>query len=125
MDISGSMDKMGKIDSAKSVAKEYVAQMREGDSAGITLFNTLVRTSQVIKNNKAELSRAIDLITAGGDTAMYDALISAVSQLNGISGRKAILVYTDGLDNRSKSTVESVISAIGSGGLTISTVGVW
>lgn len=123
MDVSGSMDKMGKIDSAKAVAKEYIAQMRPGDKAGIILFNTMVRTAQVIKEDKAELSHAIDMISAGGDTAMYDALIAAVGQLNGIGGRKAILVYTDGLDNRSKSSVDGVISAIGSGGLTISTVG--
>jgi VWFA-related protein len=123
MDVSGSMDKGNKLESAKVVAKEYIAQMRENDQAGIVLFNTMVRTAQVIKGNKAELSSAIDMISAGGDTAMYDALISAVNQLNSISGRKAILVYTDGLDNRSKATAENVISAIGSGGLTISTVG--
>ncbi|MEI8133020.1 MAG: VWA domain-containing protein [Leptolinea sp.] len=123
MDVSGSMEKGGKLDSAKVVAKEYINQMREGDQAGIILFNTMVRTSQLIKSNKAELSSGIDMISAGGDTAMYDALISAVGQLNNVSGRKAILVYTDGLDNRSKSNAESVISAIGSGGLTISTVG--
>lgn len=123
MDVSGSMDKGGKIDSAKAVAKEYIQQMREGDQAGIILFNTQVRTSQVVKGNKAELLAAIDMISAGGDTAMYDALVSAIGQLNGVTGRKAILVYTDGLDNRSKSTAETVTSAIGSGGLTISTVG--
>ena len=93
MDISGSMDKLGKIDSAKEVAREYVAQMREGDTAGIILFNTMVRTLQTIKGDKAGLTKAIDTISAGGDTAMYDALITAVNQLNGVSGRKAILVY--------------------------------
>lgn len=123
MDVSGSMEKGGKLDSAKVVAKEYVAQMREGDQAGIILFNTMVRTSQVIKGNQAELASAIDMISAGGDTAMYDALITAVSQLNSVSGRKAVLVYTDGLDNRSQSNADGVISAIGTGGLTISTVG--
>jgi VWFA-related protein len=123
MDISGSMEKLGKIESAKSVAKEYVAQMREGDTAGIILFNTQVRTLQMIKGDRAQLAQAIDTISPGGDTAMYDALISAVNQLNGISGRKAILVYTDGLDNRSKSSVDGVINSIGRSGLTISTVG--
>jgi VWFA-related protein len=123
MDISGSMEKLGKIDSAKAVAKEYVAQMREGDSAGIVLFNTKPRTLQVIKADRAELSKAIDTISPGGDTAMYDALISAVNQLNNVAGRKAILVYTDGLDNRSQSTVDGVINSIGRSGLTISTVG--
>jgi VWFA-related protein len=123
MDISGSMEKLGKIDSAKAVAKEYIGQMREGDSAGIILFNTKPRTLQMIKGDRAELSKAIDTISPGGDTAMYDALISAVNQLNDVPGRKAILVYTDGLDNRSSSSVDSVISSIGRSGLTISTVG--
>jgi Ca-activated chloride channel homolog len=123
MDVSGSMEKLGKIESAKSVAKEYVAQMREGDTAGIVVFNTMVRTLQVIKGDRAELSKAIDTISPGGDTAMYDALISAVNQLNGVAGRKAILVYTDGLDNRSQSSVDGVINSIGRSGLTISTVG--
>jgi len=123
MDISGSMEKLGKIESAKAVAKEYVSQMREGDKAGIILFNTQVRTLQMIKGDRAQLAQAIDTISPGGDTAMYDALISAVTQLNNVSGRKAILVYTDGLDNRSKSSVDGVISSIGRSGMTISTVG--
>jgi Ca-activated chloride channel homolog len=123
MDVSGSMEVNGKIDSAKNVARDYINQMRDEDQAGIVLFNTMVRTSQVIKGNKAELSNAIDHISAGGDTAMYDALISAVNQLNEVSGRKAILVYTDGLDNRSNTNADQVIAAIGSGGLSISTVG--
>ncbi|NMB53604.1 MAG: VWA domain-containing protein [Leptolinea sp.] len=123
MDVSGSMQKMGKIDSAKAVAKEYINQMRDGDKAGIILFNTMVKTYQVIKEDRSALLQAIDLITPGGDTAMYDALISGVNMLNGVTGRKAILVYTDGLDNRSKSSAEQVISTIGTGGLTISTVG--
>ncbi len=97
--------------------------MREGDSAGIVLFNTSSRTLQVIKNSKADLNSAIDEISAGGDTAMYDALVSSVEMLNTVSGRKAILVYTDGLDNRSNASLDTVISTIGSGGLTISTVG--
>lgn len=123
MDVSGSMDKLGKLDSAKSVAREYISQMRDGDKAGIIVFNTMVKTTQVIKEDRAALSQAIDSIAAGGDTAMYDALMSAVKQLNDVTGRKAILVYTDGLDNRSSSSADTVISSIGTGGLTISTVG--
>lgn len=123
MDISGSMNKGGKLDAAKSVAREYVQQMRDGDMAGIVLFNTSVRTLQVLKSGKADLLTAINEISAGGDTAMYDALVSSVEMLNSVSGRKAILVYTDGLDNRSSASLETVISKIGTGGLTISTVG--
>ncbi|HET6847134.1 MAG TPA: VWA domain-containing protein, partial [Anaerolineales bacterium] len=40
MDVSGSMDKDGKIDGAKSAAKAYVDQMRPGDQAGLMTYNT-------------------------------------------------------------------------------------
>ena len=43
MDVSGSMDKDGKIDGAKTAAKAYVDQMRSGDQAGLMVYNTQVR----------------------------------------------------------------------------------
>jgi len=54
---------------------------------------------------------------------MYDALVNAVEILEPIDGRKAIIVLTDGLDNRSTSTTTDVIQKIGPAGLSISTIG--
>jgi hypothetical protein len=54
---------------------------------------------------------------------MYNALMEAEKALEGVSGRKAIIVLTDGLDNKSQSTPEDVIAGIGESGLTISAVG--
>jgi hypothetical protein len=54
---------------------------------------------------------------------MYNALMEAEKNLESTSGRKAIIVLTDGLDNSSQSTVEDVVSAIGESGLTISAIG--
>ena len=54
---------------------------------------------------------------------MFDALVEAEKNLNAISGRKAIIVLADGLDNHSQNTVDTVIEQIGPSGLTISTIG--
>jgi hypothetical protein len=54
---------------------------------------------------------------------MFDALDRAARILQDVPGRKAIIVLTDGLDNRSKVTTDEVIQAIGSSGLSISTIG--
>ena len=43
--------------------------------------------------------------------------------LNPLSGRKAIIVLTDGMDNQSTSTADEALAGIGFGGLSISTVG--
>jgi hypothetical protein len=66
---------------------------------------------------------AIQGLIAGSDTAMYDALIQGTDLLKDVSGRKAIIVLTDGMDNRSKQTADGIVAAIGPPGLSISTIG--
>ena len=123
IDNSGSMNYADKLDSAKAVAKEYLNQMRAGDQAGIITFNTEVKVVQDITSDHDALADAIDSITAVHDTAMYDALVQAIAMLNPLSGRKAIIVLTDGMDNQSTATADDALAGIGFGGLSISTVG--
>jgi hypothetical protein len=54
---------------------------------------------------------------------MYDALLQAVDALEGLPGRKAIILLTDGLDNVSASTLGDVTGSVSQGGLSISTIG--
>lgn len=123
MDISGSMDKNDKLAGAKEAAKSYVSQMRPGDQAGLITYDTHVYTVQPITADTAALTAAIDGLQTGSDTAMYDALMEAVTALESASGRKAIIVLTDGMDNQSSNTIETVIAGIGTSGLTISAIG--
>ena len=123
IDISGSMDKNGKLDAAKEAAKTYVTQMRPGDQAGLITFDTQTYYVQPVTTDTVALINAIDSLVTGGDTSMFDALIEAEQALEGISGRKAIIVLADGMDNHSQSTADDVISQIGPSGLTISTIG--
>ena len=123
IDNSGSMNYAEKLESAKEVAKEYLNQMRAEDQAGIITFNTEVKTVQEVTANKNALEKAIDGISANSDTAMFDALVTAVETLNPLSGRKAIIVLTDGMDNQSTADADDALSSIGFSGLSISTVG--
>ena len=123
IDISGSMDTNNKLQTAKDAAKAYVNQMRAGDQAGLMTFDTHTYYVQQITSDTKTLTGAIDGLKTGGDTAMFDALVEAEKNLSSISGRKAVIVLTDGMDNRSHNTVDTVIKQIGPSGLTISTVG--
>jgi VWFA-related protein len=123
VDISGSMDTADKLNTAKNAAQSYVNQMRAGDQTGLLSFNTEVTYTQPITSDVERLKVAIDSLVAINDTAMYDALVEAVDLLSPLTGRKAIIVLTDGMDNRSRSGLEDVIDRIGPSGLTISTVG--
>jgi VWFA-related protein len=123
MDISGSMDKNDKITAAKEAAKTYVNQMRPGDQAGLIAYDTQVYTIQPVTTDTTALITAIDGLKTGSDTAMYNALVEAEKALEPVSGRKAVIVLTDGMDNKSQSTLEDVITGIGESGLTISAIG--
>ena len=123
MDVSGSMNNAGKLSAAKAAAQAYVDQMRPGDQAGLLTFNTKVTYVQTITSDHAALSQAINSLNAKNDTAMFDALAQADQILQDYPGRKAIIVLTDGMDNQSKKTSDQVIQAIGTSGLSISTIG--
>ncbi len=123
VDVSGSMLKNGKLEGAQQAALAYVAQMHPGDQIGVLAFNTEVDQVQPITGERAAVEQAIRDLKAEGDTAMYDAVHEAVGLLESTQGRKAILVLTDGMDNRSQRTPAEVLERIGPGGLSISTIG--
>jgi len=123
IDTSGSMEKSDKIQGARDAAKAYLDLMRPGDQAGVVSFNTEVKVIQPLTADKAVLVQAIDSLQPVGNTAMFDALVAGVDVLKDVSGRKAIILLSDGLDNRSKSGADDVINAIGPAGLSISTIG--
>ena len=123
IDISGSMEKGNKIGAAKDAAKTYISGMRDVDQAGVIAFDTQVYRIQEIPSDKAVLTAAIDGLHTGSDTAMYEGIMEGTKALEGISGRKAILVLSDGLDNQSVATEESIVSNVGPSGLTVSAIG--
>ena len=123
VDVSGSMNVSGKLAAAQDAARAYVAQMRPGDQAGLIAFNTQVEVVQPITAEPDEMLAAIGRLKASNDTALYDALAEAIVVLGPLTGRKAILVLTDGMDNSSTVTPEGALQGIGPGGLSISAIG--
>ncbi len=123
IDISGSMDKGNKIGAARDAAKAYVNGMGAGDQAGLITFDSNVYEVQSITSDKAALTSAIDGLQTGSDTAMYDALLKAAVAMEGVSGRKAVLVLSDGMDNQSSSNEEDIVNNVGPSGLTVSAIG--
>lgn len=123
MDISGSMGMAGKLEAAKASALKYIDQMRPHDQTGLISYNTQVKIVQPITDDRVKLVDAVNILEPGGDTSMYDALMQAEFALEAISGRKAIILLTDGLDNHSRYTATDVLDSIGPSGLSISTIG--
>lgn len=123
IDTSGSMNSGGKLEAAKAAATAYIEQARQDDLIGILSFNTDIQYVQPLTKDRDKLLKAVDDLKALHDTAMYDALRQAMELIQPIEGRKAIIVLTDGLDNRSKISPLELAQSVGGAGLTISTIG--
>jgi VWFA-related protein len=123
MDVSESMLYVGKLEAAKSAAAVFIDQLRPSDRIGLLTFNNHIKYVQPITEDRQLILSAINNLEAEEETALYDALSEAISILSEIEGRKAIVALTDGLDNLSQATPESVIEQIGPAGLSISTIG--
>lgn len=102
LDTSGSTEeKLGQIQRAASA---FVDQLQPADRVKIISFDDEVRDWGSFTGNRAELKKAIADLVPGKGTKLYDAMRLALSNLARIRGRKAVVLFTDGVDYKSSET---------------------
>ena len=106
-DATGSMQAV--LPSLKNAAINLIAELRPEDSMAVYAFNDRVFELQPFTQDKAAAKRAVVHTQPTGETALYDALVRVNQDLTARSGKKVIVVFTDGVDN--KSTLTSEIAA--------------
>jgi VWFA-related protein len=108
IDRSGSMSGQS-IENAQSAASIFVRQLRGQDQAAIVSFSTDVTVDQNFTTDTTALIAAINNLVATGNTAVYDGVNSAVTITSQQLGRKAIILLSDGGDNSSTISSDTVI----------------
>ncbi len=99
IDTSGSTkEKLSQIQTASSV---FVDQLQAADRVKIISFDDEVHEWGDFTNNRKELKNVIQDMQPGKGTRLYDAVRLALQNLAYIKGRKAIVIFTDGVDYRS------------------------
>ena len=99
LDTSAStQDKLGQI---KSAATSFVEQLKPADRVKIIAFDDAVRDLCEFTSDRTELRQAIDRTQPGRGTKLYDAVTLALRAMRSIQGRKAIVLFTDGVDRTS------------------------
>ncbi|MGA2262241.1 MAG: VWA domain-containing protein [Acidobacteriota bacterium] len=80
-------------------AFSFVAMLRPVDRLMLISFNNRVFVDSEFTSNRDQLVQAISQIHLGDATRLYDALDLALAErFRTISGRKAIVLFTDGVD---------------------------
>jgi VWFA-related protein len=120
LDCSGSMtepaddsDQISKMEALHKAATRYVDIMRAGARMTLLPFSDEPTTPEPFSDDKVALKQAISRLDAGGQTALFDSIYDAVRTLNAAhpEGKQAVVVLTDGIDNRSHRRVQEVIRA--------------
>ena len=123
IDRSGSMDDENKLIGARQAAATFDDLMRAQDQAALVSFSESARVDQPFTSDKAVLTRAISALTPQGGTAWYDGVYAAVNLFKSASGRRAIILLSDGLDNQSGHSLDAAITASRNAGIPVYAIG--
>ncbi|HEX6178822.1 MAG TPA: VWA domain-containing protein, partial [Thermoanaerobaculia bacterium] len=75
--------------------------LTERDRAMVITFDTRARLLQPATSDRDLLRRTLLHLRPAGLTALYDAMILGLLQFEGVKGRRALVVFTDGVDRTS------------------------
>ncbi|HEX6099200.1 MAG TPA: VWA domain-containing protein [Thermoanaerobaculia bacterium] len=76
--------------------------LTDRDRGFVVAFSTRARLVQSPTADKARLRTKVMGLRARGSTALYDAIAVGLLQLQGVKGRRALVVFTDGADLTSR-----------------------
>jgi len=82
----------------RQAAIAFVEQLQSGDRVKVISFDDQVRDLNEFTNDRAALRSAINKTEAGQGTKLYDAFEMALNSIRRIQGRKAIVLFSDGVD---------------------------
>ena len=100
IDVSTSMHK-ALPDVQEAAIRFLQSSLGKSDRAFLITFDSYARLVQPATSDRARLDRELMRVRANGDTALHDAMVLGLLQFEGIKGRRALIVFSDGLDRTS------------------------
>ncbi len=109
IDTSGSTQL--RLDDIQDAAIRFVDKLKSTDSVMVMSFDDRIRVECKATTDRGVIEKAIRHTHTGGGTRLYDAVEDILKkQLKTIPGRKAVVLFTDGVDTTSyRATYESTI----------------
>jgi Ca-activated chloride channel family protein len=120
LDTTGSM--ADTIAALKRAAIKLIDSLRPGDSVAVYSFSDQVTELAPYTTDRGITKRAVMNTRPFGNTALYDAIARAGHEMTGRTGKKVIIVFTDGRDTSSMVTVDAAIERAKVAGVPIYTI---
>ncbi|HEV8188499.1 MAG TPA: VWA domain-containing protein [Pyrinomonadaceae bacterium] len=114
---SSTRDKLKEIQRA---ANAFVDQLQPADRVKVIAFDDKVNDLNEFTSDRALLHAAIDKTKSGEGTKVYDAVEMALNTIRRINGRKAIVLFSDGMDWHSdNATFEGTVRSLDEEGVVV------
>src|SRR6185436_19503071 len=116
-DVSGSMRLASRLEDAREAARQVLSALRlgagqTGDEAAVFSFDMNLQSLQPFTADAGAIESALARVLPYGQTSLYDAIAqsarSVVESRPGDPRRRAVIVFTDGLDTTSELTPQQV-----------------
>jgi Ca-activated chloride channel family protein len=107
LDTSASMT--GTIDLLRKAAEQFLIRLLPADKGRVGAFNDKIQFSSRFTSDRDELISDVKDLDYGNGTRLWDALDASLAELAATEGRRVILVFTDGDDTQSHSSLGHVI----------------
>jgi Ca-activated chloride channel homolog len=91
-----------RIDEIQNAAISFTNRLRQNDKVMVISFDRNTHVLCEPTNNRAVIQNAIQQAKFGDGTGLYDAVDFSIKKLQNAEGRKAIVMFTDGVDTQSR-----------------------
>jgi Ca-activated chloride channel family protein len=108
LDFSFSMN--NNLDLLRAAAEQFFLRMLPADKGQVGAFSDKIMFSGRFTNDRDDLIMALKDLQYGNPTRLYDAIDTSIDLLDEASGRKVVLVFTDGDDTASRRSFGDVLT---------------
>lgn len=97
LDLSGSTADYIRL--LRRATRGFIDQMRPEDRIALATFSQDVRWLSAFTHERGLLKRAVGRLRPQGPTILYEAVHQALRRMQSIDGRKALVIFSDGVDD--------------------------
>ncbi len=121
LDTSASMT--GNLDLLDQAAEQFLIRLLPDDRGRVGAFNDKIQFTSDFTGDRDALVEALKHLDFGNPTRLYDAVDVSIDELAGITGRRVVLVFTDGEDTGSNVGQAKVLEKARNGEVMIYAIG--
>jgi tight adherence protein B len=120
LDVSGSMKGAG-IAAAKDAADLFLGTVPADVRVGLVTFGDTAKVAIAPTEDHDEVAAKVAALEVGGDTALYDGVVTAV-RAAGEEGSRSLIVLSDGKDEGSSASLKQAQKSVASSGVGLDAV---